>query len=266
MTTRINNNAETQIAGNQTTQVEGNRIDVVTGSSDERVSGTLVTRIEGRERRCVEENADLAYCEDLTIRVEGCLTTLVGKADNKRSWVTHAEGTAKLSSLDTTEIASEGELVLRVGKSSIRITSEKIEAHLPGDHRQGRRRRPRGRRRRNGPLLEGRRPAHRREKAGDHDQGRSLSRPGKRGQDRWQKDPPELPGAGERPAAQEPEPPTGVELTDEEGNPLAYQRFLVIMDDGSEVSGMTDKDGKAELDLTSGGKVVFPDLTELEAG
>ena len=103
VTTRINNSAETQIAGDQTTQVEGNRIEIVTGSSDERISGTLVTRIEGRERRCVEKNADLDDTEDLTIRASGCLTTLVGKADKKRSWTTHAEGTVKLSSLDTTE-------------------------------------------------------------------------------------------------------------------------------------------------------------------
>ena len=34
------------------------------------------------------------------------------------------------------------------------------------------------------------------------------------------------------------------------------------MADGSEVSGMTDKDGKAEEDLKSGGKVTFPDLTK----
>ncbi len=33
------------------------------------------------------------------------------------------------------------------------------------------------------------------------------------------------------------------------------------MDDGSEVSGVTDKDGKAEPDLKSGGKVLFPDLS-----
>ncbi len=264
--TRINNNAETQIAGNQTTQVEGNRIDVVAGSSDERVSGTLVTRIEGRERRCVEENADLDYTEDLTIRVSGCLTTLVGKADKKRSWATHAEGTARLSSLDTTEIASEGELVLRVGKSSIRITSEKIELISPAITVKGA-----------GAGL-----------AVD-DAGMALSSKGdaqlivekklvimtKEGASLAMEKEVKIDGKmillnspeqASDPPPKEPEPPTGVELTDEEGNPLAYQRFLVIMDDGSEVSGMTDKDGKAELDLTSGGKVVFPDLTELEAG
>ena len=263
---RVGGASEEQVAGDQTTQVQGNRIDVVTGDSDERVSGTLVTRIEGRERRCVEENADLEYAEDLTIRVEGCMTTLVGKADKKRSWATHAEGTAKLSSLDATEIASEGELVLRVGKSSIRITSEKIELISPAITVKGA-----------GAGLS------------VDDAGMALSSKSdaqlivekkllimtKDGASLAMEKEVKIDGkkillnspeqASDPPPA-EPEPPTSVELTDDEGKPLAYQRFLVILDDGSEVSGMTDKDGKAELSLASGGKVVFPDLTELEAG
>ena len=39
-----------------------------------------------------------------------------------------------------------------------------------------------------------------------------------------------------------------------EGKPLARQRFLATANDGTEVSGVTDKDGKAEIDLKSGGK------------
>ena len=266
MIARVGGRSEEQVTGDQTTQVEGNRIDVVTGDSDERVSGTLVTRIEGRERRCVEENADLEYAEDLTIRVEGCMTTLVGKADRKRSWATHAEGTAKLSSLDTTEIASEGELVLRVGKSSIRITSEKIElispaitvkgagAGLAVDDA--------------GMALSSKSDAQlivEKKLLIKTSDGASLSME-KAVKIDGKKILLNSPDLASDPPPKEPEPPTSVELTDDEGKPLAYQRFLVILDDGTEVSGMTDKDGKAEMDLASGGKIVFPDLTELEAG
>jgi hypothetical protein len=52
----------------------------------------------------------------------------------------------------------------------------------------------------------------------------------------------------------------------EDGNPLPYHRFLVIIADDSEVNRMINKNDKAELDLTSGEKVVFRELTELEAG
>ncbi len=119
------------VRGDHTSTVDGNRLEVVKGSSDERVSGMLVTRVEGKERRDVAKNADLTYSDDVTIRSKGCMTTLVGKADAKRSWQTHAEGTARLSSLDATEVSSEGEVTLRVGKSSFRMTSEMIEIQSP---------------------------------------------------------------------------------------------------------------------------------------
>jgi len=73
------------------------------------------------------------------------------------------------------------------------------------------------------------------------------------------------PDQADRAPPKDPEPPTTVELCHKDGKPLAYKRFLVLMDDGSEVSGMTDGDGKAELDLKAGGTVTFPDLSEAEA-
>ncbi len=258
---RVAGNDEAQVAGDQTTQIDGDRVEVVTGSSDERVSGTLVTRVEGRERRCVEENADLEYGEDLTVRVEGCMTTLVGKADKKRSWVTHAEGTVMLSSLDSTEVISEGELILRVGKSSIRITEDKIELISSGITVKGA-----------GAGISVDDAGMALSSSGDAQMivekkltimtkdGASLSM-----EKEFKIDGKKIllnsPEQATDPAPKEPEPPTTLALDDEEGNPLPYQRFLVVMDDGSEVGGMTDKDGKAEVGLASDGKVIFPDAT-----
>ena len=263
---RVAHNVEEHIGGDHNSQVEGNRIDVVTGNSDERVSGTLVTRVEGKERRDVKHNADLEYAEDLTTRVRGCMTTLVGKADAKRSWVTHAEGTAKLSALESTEVSSEGELLLRVGKSSIRITADKIEIQSPAVTVKGE----------GGGLSaadEGLKLTSKKDaevliekklliKTSD---GASLSMEKEVKVD-GEKILLNSPEQAKDPPPKDPEPPTKVELCDDDGKPLAYQRFLVVMDDGSEVSGMTDKDGKAELDLKSGGKVTFPDLSEVNGG
>jgi hypothetical protein len=67
------------------------------------------------------------------------------------------------------------------------------------------------------------------------------------------------PGSGD--PDKDPHPPTKVELKDQDGKPVRYQRFVVKQDDGTEVGGKTDKDGKAEPDLQSGGKIIFPDLT-----
>jgi type VI secretion system secreted protein VgrG len=251
---------EEHVAGDHSAQVDGNRVDVVTGDSDERVSGTLTTRLEGKERRDVQQNADLEYAEDLTTRVRGCMTTLVGKSDKKRSWVTHAEGVATLSSLDSTEVLSEGEIVLRVGKSSIRITSDRIELDAPAVTVKGK-----------GGRLSADDDGLRLASKGDAQvlvdkklviktkEGASLS---------MQKEvkidgakillnSPEQ--ANDRPP-KAPDPPTKVELEDDDGKPLAYQRFLLVLDDGSEVSGTTDKDGNAEMDLKSAGEVTFLDL------
>ena len=261
LTERVRGNSTTQVGGDRTSQVEGNRIDVVTGNSDERVSGMLVTRVEGKERRDVRCNADLEYGEDCTIKVKGCMTTLVGKADAQRSWLTHAEGTAKLSSLVTTEVSSEGELVLRVGKSSIRITADKIEIQSPAVTVKGA----------GGGLSAGEDGLNLTSKKDVQvlvdkklviktTGGASLSM-----EKEIKADGKQIllnsPEQAQDPPPKEPEPPTKLELKDDEGKPLAYQRFLVVMDDGSEVSGVTDKDGKAELELKSGGKVIFPDVT-----
>lgn len=221
-----------------------------------------VTRIEGKERHDVKKNANLNYFEDITTRVTGCMTTIVGKADAKRSWQTHAEGTAKLSSCDATEVSSERELTLRVGKSSIRITSEKIEIQSPVVTVKGK-----------GGGMSADDAGLKISSKGDAQvlvekklvlkskDGASLSL-----QKEVKVDGSRIllnsPEDAQDPPPKDPDPPTKVTFKDQAGKPLAYQRFLITMADGSEVSGMTDKDGKAEEDLKSGGKVTFPDLTK----
>jgi type VI secretion system secreted protein VgrG len=261
---RVGHNVEEHIAGDRTAQVNGNRIDVVTGNSDERVSGMLVSRIQGRERRHVQQKADLDYADDLTVRVLGCMTTIVGKHDAKRSLAMHAEGKAKLSSMESTEVSSEKELVLRVGKSSIRITSEKIEIQSPAVTVKGT----------GGGLsadddglkLSSKKDAQilvEKKLVFKSKDGASLSL-----QKEVKVDGSQIllnsPEDAKDPPPKDPEPPTKVTFKDHEGRPLSYQRFLITMADGGEVSGMTDKDGKAEMELKSGGKVTFPDLDKVK--
>jgi type VI secretion system secreted protein VgrG len=260
----IQKDLDEHVHGDHRSRVDGNRIDVVEGSSDERVSGVRATRVEGRERLAVQGPADLDYADDLTTRVKGCVTTVVGKNDKKRSWVTHAEGTSELSSSDGTRVASEKELVLRVGKSSIRITPDRIEIQAGAITAKG-----------GGAGLSA------------SDDGLALSSKGdaqmvvgkklvlKTGGASLSMDQ-EVKVAGSKihlgqpdqakdPAAKDPKPPTKVELLEDSGSPLSHQRFVVLLPDGSQISGMTDGDGKAELDLPSGAKIAFPDLKEVRA-
>ncbi|MFO0630567.1 MAG: hypothetical protein U0325_33755 [Polyangiales bacterium] len=61
-------------------------------------------------------------------------------------------------------------------------------------------------------------------------------------------------------------PPTGLSLTDEEGHPLAGQRFLLTFGDGSVRSGVTDGEGRATLHLEEDAEVLFPDLGAVRSG
>jgi uncharacterized protein involved in type VI secretion and phage assembly len=257
---RVEKDLEEHVGGDHKTQVTGNRVDVVEGSADHRVSGALVTRVEGKERREVQQNADLVYTQDLTTRVLGCQTTIVGKNDQKRAWVTHAEGTAELSGLDRVRLVSEKEVLLVVGKSSLRIAPDRIELHAPtvtttgagggirvGDDGVALKSKDKAK------LTMGKEMALQTDGA-SMNMGQEVTL---QGQKIHMKSPD--PGSGD--PDKDPDPPTKVELKDQDGNPVPYQRFVVKQDDGAEIGGKTDKDGKAEPDLKSGGKIIFPDLT-----
>jgi hypothetical protein len=257
---RVERDLDENVGGDHKSRVGGNRIDVVEGSADRRVSGTLVTRVEGKERRDVQKNADLVYSEDLTTRVLGCQTTIVGKNDKKRAWVTHAEGTAELSGLDRVRLVSENEVLLVVGKSSLRLAPDRIELHSPTITTTGQ----------GGAMSVGDDGLTMKSKdkakltMGKEMQLQTDSASVKMGQEvtiQGQKIHMKSPDPAQDGPAKEPDPPTKVELKDQDGKAVPYQRFIVKQDDGTEVGGKTDQDGKAEPDLASGGKVVFPDLT-----
>jgi type VI secretion system secreted protein VgrG len=258
---RIEKDLAVQIGGDHSVEVTGSRVDVVSGNSDARVSGASTTRVGGKERRNIVGQSDHEYGEDLTTRVLGCVTTLVGKTGKKRSWVTHAEGTAELSSSDGTRLSSDKELVLAVGKSSIRISADKIEFSAPavamtGDggglavssdgisikSKDG------------GRILLDKQILVKTADEASISLGKQIKADGK-----------EIllnsPSEADDPPSKDPGPPTSISLKDQDGVPLGYQRYLLTLDDGSQFSGMTDKDGSAEHELTMGGTVVFPDLS-----
>ncbi len=60
---------------------------------------------------------------------------------------------------------------------------------------------------------------------------------------------------------------TKIELKDQDGQPLPYERFVVKLTNGSERVGVLDENGKAELEIQGGGSahIVFPDLMNVEA-
>ncbi|MCC6527271.1 MAG: type VI secretion system tip protein VgrG [Polyangiaceae bacterium] len=248
------------VKGDQATEVGGNRLDVVAGDADLRVAGDRTTRVEGTERQQVRGRTELEHLDDLSRRVLGAMTTIVGTQDKKRSWTAHAEGTAALSGSERVELRSDQELVLAVGTSSIRISKDKVEisadavtarggdADLSASD--------------DGLVLSSKGDAELvvKKKLVLKTDGASVAM-----QKEVKIDGTKIllnsPESASDPAPKEREPPTRLELRDQDGKPLPRQRFLITLEDGSDVSGVTDEDGNAELELPSGGKVRFPDAT-----
>lgn len=257
-TDAVGKNKEERTGADHTSIVEGSRVDVVKHDADLRVSGTSTTRLEGRERREVQGQADHVHAGDRTLRVLGSSTTIVGTNDKKRSWTTYAEGSAGLCGVDRLELSSETEIVLSVGESAIRITKAGIEISASSVKAAG----------------EGASWSLAKN-------GMSMKSDGVRVSmsDRLvmstdassisvgkavQVDGPKIllnsPDRVVDPPPQQPEPPTTIELRDQAGAAVAFQRFVVRLDDGAEVSGRTDKDGTARIEIPTGGRIVFSDL------
>lgn len=66
----------------------------------------------------------------------------------------------------------------------------------------------------------------------------------------------------EKPPVEEPQHWIEIELVDDEGKPIANERYFVELPDGSSLSGRTDGLGRARVDGVDPGtaKVSFPDL------
>ncbi len=247
------------VKGDREEQVLGNQLETVSGNSEQRVAGMATVRVEGKLMHATRGDVDVAAEADVTLRSLGSVTTVVGKRDKPRSWVTHAEGTASLTGLKRLELHSDEELVLSVGKSSIRITKDKIELDSSAITVKG-----------GGAGLTASDDGLALSSKGDGQllvdkklviktQGASMALEKEVKIDGSQillnspekaKDPP--------PA--EPEPPTTIVLKDEDGAPLGEQRYVITFDDKSQQSGMVGPDGTAELSLKQGGDIVFPQL------
>lgn len=260
--TRVRGSLEKEVLGSQATTIAGNRMAATRGDEDVRVSGALSTRVDGREKREVSQNADLVYGDDLTIKVRGCETIVVGREEAERSYLVHTFGVAKMSSTGALEIASDKEIVLRCGKSTMRMTASGIELDTPSLSVKG----GTGKLSITDDGLKLKSDKARAEIVGDTillktDQGASMGM-GKEvkidgsqillnSPEKAKDDPPP-----------DPPPKTSIELVDQNGKPLAHQRYLLVLDDGSEQSGILDADGKADVDVTAGGKIYFPDLDQ----
>ncbi len=251
------------VGKNEKIQVDGDRLDVVTGNADLRVNGTRSERA-GQERREVTGRADLVVGDDYTVRTRGCHTTIVGRDTAKRSYVLRVEGTTQLSSSGVFEIDSEKGLTLKCGKSFLKITSDKIELVSPAVSARG-----------EGAGLSAAKGDVRITAKGEtvlkaekfllKTPDASLSM-----KTDVQLDGKKIllnsPDQAKDPVEDTAPPPTKIQMKDQSGKPLSNQRFVITLPDGSEYSGILDKDGRTEMEFEGSGKITFPDLASPSGG
>ncbi len=258
----VRGKCDTHLVGDQATHLEGNRRDVVIGSENRRIRGEHQLHLEAPSRVDAVGAAEHSYAADLTTRIGGNHTLIVGKHDAKRAMTLRVEGAGTISADDGLILEAGRGLTLQCGKTSIRIGADGIEL--------------------NGSMV---RVAG---DAGGIEVGKDgltlksdgvLAQLGKKlliktdkaslamgdeckidGQKILLNSPEQ---ATEKPPPQ-PRPPTEIALVDKDDGPLAGQRFSIELEDGSMRTGVTDKDGKATLDLPTDGKIWFPDLAEIE--
>jgi len=257
---RIQRNLDLHVQNDFASRVDGNRLDVVMGAADQHVTGLLGVRLDAGERRDVRRDARLEYAEDLMTRVFGSAITLVGTSDQKRTWITRTEGITELSASDCVRLVSEKEVLLCVGKSTLRIGPDRIELSSPSVTISG----DGGAMgvSADGLALKSKDAAqlalNQKVVLRTEDASVLLDHEVKLGGAKIQMNSGEK--AKEQLAAQQ-KTPTKLELVDQDGNPLPHQRFLIKLSGEAIVGGVTDKDGKAEPEIDAAGDIVFPDLT-----
>lgn len=245
------------VLGEQHHRVEGNRVDVVGQSADLTVKGALASQL-GLEKREVATTSTLTVGDDYTVRTRGCYTTIVGRNEAKRSYVLRVEGTAQISTSHVVEIDAEKSVTLRCGKSFFKISEEKIEMWAPSISVRGEG---------GGVVADEALTLRSKDEIAVISEKRVLLKTPDTSlgmKSEVQIDGKQIllnsPDKAKDPVKDESPPPTRVALKDQFGKPLAYKRFLITLEDGTEYSGILDKEGATELPIEGSGKITFPDV------
>jgi type VI secretion system secreted protein VgrG len=238
------------------------RREVVGEALDLRISGARTTLVEGSDRLEVRGAADTRHLGDLTTRVEGNHVVVVGTSGGKRSLSLHVEGAATLSTSDGITLDAAAGITLRCGDTSIRIGPGGIE--LTGEIVRATGEKGGLELGKNGVKLTSDGVyLHMGDKLLAKTDDASLAMGSEVKIDGTQilLNSPEK---AKDEAPPEPEPPTEIELVDHDGHALPNQPFVIVLDDGTEQSGVTDAEGKAKLELPRNGTIHFERLVEVE--
>jgi type VI secretion system secreted protein VgrG len=257
-TVRIGGDHEIEVMGGHKLASTGAGMLSFGRGAEMHVGRELNLRVEGDERKEVRRQSTSIFHDDVTTRVRGHLTQIVGEHDARRSYNLHVEGSLTSYSSGTSLVSSEKDVVIRCGKSSIRLTPDGIELKAPALRIDGE----------SVELLSDKRVTLRAAEEATLASKKvlfesekafiGLSRivkvSGETVKLNCQPDPLDKLEPPERPKK------TVITLKDEKGNPLPKQRYVLVFADGSEQSGVLDEAGEVELELEESGQIVFPDV------
>lgn len=245
-------------AGGQDVSVDGMRNVTVTGVSNEQVDGDRTVRVRGNQTVEVEGRRQSRTAGDVIERTAGNLVRLVGSSEGQRSMATRVEGDWNTSATKKVVLEADSELVLRCGDTVLRLSPDQAELSSSRVVVRGEDARA--------LLADGSLKVLADELVQLKAQSVALASSGaglglsSEASVSGSRILLNSPGQAEDSVAEDSATPTVIELVDDEGVPVPDQPFRIVLDDGREIGGMTDADGRAELDLSQGGDIFFPGL------
>lgn len=242
-----------EVDGQRSAHVRGNDTVVVDGDRSSSVGGASDVEVHGRKRSTCHA--------DLIERVEGNRVAVVGTADAPRTMATDVQGEIRTHATERVELVADKELVMRCGRSVIRLSTDRVTIESPdiGFAAKGARLR----------LVDGeaRVQADSKVQAVSENvvlraSGASLGLSSDAALD-GARILLKSPAQGSDQVSPTETRPTTLHLCDESGQPFANQPYRILLADGREITGALDDEGCAELDLDDSADVSFPGLQGL---
>ncbi len=258
----VHGDRHVELLSSDTEHVRGARHVQVDELLEERVRSRSVHVAEG-ERRVVGSTHTIVHGNMVTL-AKGNVTLQVGQTEAPKGATLNVEGSATVSAMESISLEADRDITLRVGRSFVRIGEHGIQLSassvtLGGSNAQicaadGEIRLTADERlqgvadtvvlKASGAAL------GLRSEASVEGARVLLNSPGQ---------------ASDSIETSEREP-MRLEVVDQDGSPIPYERFIITLDGGGEHMGYLDDRGKAVVDLSGPGRVTFPDLNDVEEG
>jgi len=233
------------------------------GSLSETVAGGARRDVRGRDSVEVHGGRQSTIEGDDIRRVAGSAVSVVGSASAPGSMSTHVEGELRSYATKTMDLTADEELVVRCGESSLRIGPDHVEIISPkmmlaakdaqlvladGEIRLSGKNLIQGNAKEILFKSDGAAIGLTSEAAIDGSQVLLNS-----------------PAEAQDQVEERTDEPTTIELVDQDGNPIANQRFRIVRGDGSSISGAVDAEGKATVFLDEDAQIEFEGVRDAES-